>query len=219
MKKNKSEKSRGYRICYALFAGIVGFLLRIKVVNREKEPNEGSFLVCANHASASDPVVICYAFRKHQIRFMAKRELFKIPLLASLIKMLGAFPIDRSGADVGAIKSAVRMIGEGKCVGIFPQGHRYPEKDPRETATKSGAALIFSRARCDIVPVYIWRKKNKFRLFSRTYVIIGDRIPFDKLGFTEASTAEYKRMTEIVFERVCTLGEEFDPKSLKGKKK
>ena len=111
------------------------------------------------------------------------------------------------------------MIGEGKCVGIFPQGHRYPEKDPRETATKSGAALIFSRARCDIVPVYIWRKKNKFRLFSRTYVIIGDRIPFDKLGFTEASTAEYKRMTEIVFERVCTLGEEFDPKSLKGKKK
>lgn len=219
MKKNKSEKSRGYRICYALFAGIVGFLLRIKVVNRDKEPNEGSFLVCANHASASDPVVICYAFRKHQIRFMAKRELFKIPLLASLIKMLGAFPIDRSGADVGAIKSAVGMIGEGKCVGIFPQGHRYPKKDPRETATKSGAALIFSRARCDIVPVYIWRKKNKFRLFSRTYVIIGDRIPFDKLGFTEASTAEYKRMTEIVFDRVCTLGEEFDPKSLKGKKK
>ena len=219
MKKNKTEASRAYRVIYAIFAGIVGFLLRIKVVGRDKETDEGGFLVCANHTSASDPVVICYAFRKHQIRFMAKRELFKIPLLAQLIKMLGAFPIDRSGTDVGAIKHAVEMIGDGKCVGIFPQGHRYPEKNPRETGTKNGAALIFSRARCDIVPVYIWRKKNKFRLFSRTYVIIGDRIPFDELGFTEAGTAEYRRMTDIVFDKVCALGEEFDPKALKGNKK
>ena len=219
MKNNKTEKSRGYRICYALFAGIVGFLLRIKVVGREAEPDGGGFLVCANHASATDPVVICYAFRKHQIRFMAKLELFKIPLLSSLIKMLGAFPIDRSGADVGAIKHSVEMLGEGKCVGIFPQGHRYAGKEPRETGTKNGAALIFSRAKCDIVPVYIWRKKNKFRLFSRTYVIIGERIPFDTLGCTEPSTAEYKRMTEIVFDKICTLGEGFDPKALKGKKK
>ena len=219
MKKNKTEKSRAYRVCYTLFAGIVGFLFRIKVVNRNTEPDEGGFLVCANHASATDPVVICYAFRKHQIRFMAKRELFKIPLLSSLIKLLGAFPIDRSGADVGAIKHSVELLGEDKCVGIFPQGHRYPEKDPRETGTKNGAALIFSRAKCDIVPVYIWRKKNKFRFFSRTYVIIGERIPFDTLGFTEASTAEYRRMTDIVFDKVCALGEEFDPKALKGKKK
>ena len=219
MKKNKSEKSRFYRACYVLFAGIVGFILRIKVVNRDAEPkeDEGGFLVCANHVSASDPVVICYAFRKHQIRFMAKRELFKIPLLSSLIKMLGAFPIDRSGADVGAIKHAVSMIGDGKCVGIFPQGHRYPEKEPRETPTKNGAALIFSRAKCDIVPVYIWRKGNKFRLFRRTYVIIGERIAFDQLEFTEASTAEYKRMTELVFDKICAIGENFDPKAVKGK--
>ena len=219
MKKNKTEASRAYRVCYAIFAGIVGWILRIKVINRDLEPDEGGFLVCANHTSASDPVVICYAFCKHQIRFMAKRELFKIPLLAQLIKMLGAFPIDRSGADVGAIKHSVEMIGEGKCVGIFPQGHRYPKKNPRATGTKNGAALIFSRAKCDIVPVYIWRKKNKFRLFARTYVIIGERIPFESLEFTEASTAEYRRMTEIVFDKICTLGEEFDPKATKGKKK
>ena len=220
MKRNKSEKSRFYRVCYAIFAGIVGVILRIKVINREAEPSEeaGGFLVCANHVSASDPVVICYAFRKHQIRFMAKKELFKIPLLASLIKMLGAFPIDRSGADVGAIKQAVQMIGDGKCVGIFPQGHRYPEKNPRETGTKNGAALIFSRAKCDIVPVYIWRKNNKFRLFGRTYVIIGERIPFESLEFTEASTSEYRRMTEMVFDKICTLGESFDPKAVKGNK-
>lgn len=219
MKKNKPEASRAYRVCYAIFAGIVGWVLRIKVINRDAEPNDGGFLVCANHTSATDPVAIAYAFRKHQIRFMAKRELFKIPLLAQLIKMLGAFPIDRSGADVGAIKHAVEMIGEEKCVGIFPQGHRYPGQNPRETGTKNGAALIFSRSKCDIVPVYIHRKKNKFRLFCRTYVIIGERIPFESLEFSEAGTAEYRRMTESVFDKICTMGEGFDPKAIKEKKK
>jgi 1-acyl-sn-glycerol-3-phosphate acyltransferase len=150
---------------------------------------------------------------------MAKKELFKIPLLSSLIKMLGAFPIDRGGGDVSAIKKAVEMLGEGKCVGMFPQGHRYPGEDPRKTSTKNGAALIFSRAQADVVPVYIWRKGNKPRLFRRTYIIIGEKIPFESFECKEASTAEYKRMTDIVFDKICALGESFDPKSLKEKKK
>ena len=124
-----------------------------------------------------------------------------------------------SGADVGAIKRAVELLSDGKCVGIFPQGHRFPSADPRATGTKNGAALIFSRAKSDIVPVYIWRKKNKYTLFGRTYIIIGERIAFDSLGFTEASMAEYNRMTEVVFDKVCELGEGFDPKSAKEKKK
>ena len=155
MKRNNSENTRFYVVCYAIVAWIVGLIYRIKVIDRRNEPEEGGFMVCANHASAADPVLICYAFRRHQIRFMAKGELFKIPLLASLIKGLGAFPVSRSGADVGAIKRAVELLSDGKCVGIFPQGHRYPGEDPRATGTKNGAALIFSRAKSDIVPVYI----------------------------------------------------------------
>ena len=207
---NKSGSSRVYRVIYAIFSGIVGFVLRIKVINQDNEPTDGGFLVCANHVSATDAVVIPYAFRKHQIRFMAKKELFKIPLLAQLIKMLGAFPIDRKGNDVGAIKKAVEFLKEGKCVGIFPQGHRYPEVDPATTPTKNGAALIFTRAEADVVPVYIWRKKNKFKLFRKTFVIIGERIPFSEMEYNSAESGEYKRLTELVFERVCEMGAKFD---------
>ena len=224
MSKNKEKKQdpRGsafFRVIYATLSGVIRLIFRIKVVGRENEPNEGGYVVVANHVSATDPIIICYAFRKHQVHFMAKKELFGVPLFGRFIRMLGAFPIDRGGNDVGAIRTAVEIVEDGKALGIFPQGHRYPKQNPRETDTKNGAALIFSRAKCDVVPVYIWRKKNKFRLFSRTYVIIGERIPFDELGFTEANTAEYKRMTGIVFDKICTLGESFDPKSFKGKKK
>lgn len=208
--KKRSEGSRFYRACYAMFSKIVGWIFRITVINSENEPDEGGFLVCSNHIAASDAVIMCYAFRKHQVRLMAKKELFKIPLLASLIKMLGAFPVDRSGSDVGAIKKAVEMLKENKCVGIFPQGHRHPGVEPRTTETKNGAALISTRAEADMLPIYIWRKNNKPRLFRKTYVIIGERIPFDSLNYDASETGEYKRITDIVFDRICALGEGFD---------
>ena len=192
---------------YTLFAGVVKVFLNIRVVNPEKEPDEGGCLICANHVSAADAVVICYAFRKNQAHFMAKKELFKIPLLSGLIKLLGAFPVDRKGSDVGAIKKAIATVKEGKNVGIFPQGHRYPKVDPRSTPIKNGSGLIISRAECDVVPVYILRKKNTFRLFKKTYVIIGDKIDFATLKGKDNA-----EITNIVFDAICTIGENSDIK-------
>lgn len=218
MKKDKKEKkqkkdgesSRSYKVIYKIFAGIVSVIFNIRVRKLEEESDKGRFIVCANHTSATDPIVICYAFRKHQVRYMAKKELFKIPVLAPLIKLLGAFPVDRGGNDVGAIRKAVDMVKDGKCMGIFPQGHRYPCVDPRETKTKSGAALIATRAEADIIPAYIVRKNNKFKLFRKTYVIIGERIPFSELNYNKEADGEYARITSFVFDKICTLGEEFE---------
>ncbi len=217
-KKKNNESSAFYRVCYAIFAKLVGAILRIRVVGQENEPDEGGFIVCANHVSAADPIVLCYAFQKRQVRFMAKKELFKIPVFSSLIRMLGAFPIDRSGSDVGAIKAAVGLVSEGKSMGIFPQGHRYPRENPRETATKNGAALICTRAKADVVPVYIWRKNNKAKLFRKTYVIIGERIPYESFGYNTEENGEYARITDMIFDRICTLGENFSPEKNSKKK-
>ncbi len=225
MKKQKQKKtdergSKFFRVIYALLSGVVGLIFRIKVVNRDNEPAEGRYVVCANHISATDPIIVCYAFRKHQVHFMAKKELFKIPVFSGFIKMLGAFPIDRGGNDVGAIKNAVTIVESGRALGIFPQGHRYPEQNPRETKTKNGAALIATRAEADIVPVYIWRKGNRSGAFRRTYVIIGEKIPFSSLEYNKDANGEYSRITDIVFDRICTLGENFSPEQYKaGRKK
>ena len=209
-KRVKRKGSRAYRIIYALLAGIVGFLFGYKVINAERERDEGGYIVCGNHVSATDAIALCYAFRKNQVCFMAKKELFKIPGLAQLIRLLGAFPVDRSGSDVGAIKGAVKLVQDGKCLGIFPQGHRYPGENPRDTKTKNGMALIATRAKADIVPCYIWRKNNKFKLFRRTYIIIGEPIAFDSLGYDTEASGEYARITAMVFDKICTLGEEFE---------
>jgi 1-acyl-sn-glycerol-3-phosphate acyltransferase len=214
-KENKSKKRnpRGsviFRIVRVLLARIVGLIFRIKVVNKHNEPAEGGYIVCANHISATDPIMLCYAFKKHQIRFMAKKELFRIPVLAQLIRMLGAFPVDRGGGDVGAIKNAVSIVESGCCMGIFPQGHRYRGVDPRSTPTKNGAALISVRASAPVVPVYIWRKGKKGGAFRRTYVVIGEPIPFESFGYDKEVTGEYNRITSVIFDRICNLGEDFE---------
>ena len=223
-KKPKKGGSRAYRVIYAIFSGIVGFLFNIKVINKDREPDSGGSVVCANHVSATDPIALCYAFRKNQVHFMAKKELFKVPLLAQLIKVLGAFPVDRGGNDVGAVKTAISLVSEKKTMGIFPQGHRYVGVDPRCTKTKNGVALIATKTGADILPCYIWRKKNKFKLFRRTYVIIGDVIPFKDLSYDPESKGEYARITNLAFDKICALGEEFEAelnakKAKKGKKK
>lgn len=203
---------------YAIFAGVVSFIFNYKVVNQHNEPDEAGCIVCANHVSATDAIALCYAFKKNQVNLMAKKELFKIPLLAQLIKMLGAFPIDRGGSDVGAVKTAIGIVSSGKTLGIFPQGHRYPGENPRETKTKNGMALIATKAKADIVPAYIWRKKNRFKLFRRTYIILGEKISFDSLGYDPEAAGEYSRITEIVFDRICSIGEEFEREFINKKK-
>ena len=209
-KKQKKGGTRAYRAIYAFFSGIVGFLFNIRVVNAEREPDDGGYVVCANHVSATDPIALCYAFKKNQVFFMAKKELFKVPILAPLIKTLGAFPVDRSGSDVSAVKTAIALVNEKKSMGIFPQGHRYVGVNPRETKTKNGVALIATKTGADILPCYIWRKKNKFMLFRRTYVIIGEKIPFESLNYNPEANGEYARITDIAFDKICALGEEFE---------
>lgn len=208
-KKPKRSGTRAYRVIYAILSGIVGFVLNIKVINKNNEPDDSGCIVCANHSSGSDPVALCYSFRKNQVFFMAKKELFKIPLFAQLIRILGAFPVDRSISDVSAVKKAVSLVKDKHSLGIFPQGHRFKGENPRGTKTKNGMALIATRTEADIIPCYIWRKNNRSRIFRRTYVIIGERIPFESLEYNPDANGEYARITDIVFDKICKLGEDF----------
>ena len=210
-KKDVGRGSPFFRLAHGVLSGAIKLLFNVRIVNPENEPNEGKYIVCANHVSATDPIVICYAFKKHQVHYMAKKELFSIPVLSTLLRMLGAFPIDRGGSDVGAIKNAVNIVDSGKCLGIFPQGHRYPGENPRDTKTKNGAALVSAKTSADVVPVYLWRKNNDMKLFRRTYVIIGEKIPFEEFEYNKDESGAYAKMTDKIFDRICTLGESFDP--------
>ncbi|MBQ8746304.1 MAG: 1-acyl-sn-glycerol-3-phosphate acyltransferase [Clostridia bacterium] len=197
--------SKIYRIIYTIFVWPVRILFRIHVVNGEKMPKTGGCIVCANHTSMLD-VLILSAGLGRQIRYMAKKELFKIPLLKGLITILGAYPVDRGGADAASIRRTVSMIGNGELIGIFPQGTRHPGVDPATTEIKPGVGMITWHAKAMVVPAYIRAKGNRVRFFRKTELVLGDPIPFEQFAFEKGGRAEYVTASEKIFSEICALG-------------
>ena len=150
-------KSKAYINIKKWLAAPVRFLFRIKGHNVENEPDEseGPYVVIANHIANIDPISICAVIDKQQPHFMAKKELFKVPVLNKLITALGAYPVDRANADVGVIKRTIKMLEEGKCIGMFPQGHRMRGVDPRETSVKAGVGMIVAKTGATVFPCFI----------------------------------------------------------------
>ena len=119
-------KSVFYTIFHFLFLWPIRFIFRIRVRGMKNEPKkkEGPYLVCSNHQSVVDPIVICAATRRQQPHFMAKEELFRVPVMGRIVRWLGAYPVARGKNDVGAVKKTVHMLENGVSVGMFPQGTR-----------------------------------------------------------------------------------------------
>ena len=210
-KAKRSAKPMGgfYRFFRAVLYYPLCFLCNLRIKGRENEPTaeEGTYLVIAPHRTWADPIYLCAALRHWQPHFMAKQELFKIPLLRGLIRSLGAYPVNRGGADVGAIKRTIAMLKDGTCVGMFPQGHRYNKVDPRKTPVKTGAAMIALKAGVPILPVYIQVKDNRHFPFCKKTLIIGSPITPEEMNYNPEAPGEYQRVADYLFERLCELGD------------
>jgi 1-acyl-sn-glycerol-3-phosphate acyltransferase len=199
-----------YKVLKILFSRLLLWLYGMKVVGAENEPRleEGSYLLCANHLGALDPFCIAAALWQQKLCFMAKKELFKHKLPAWFFRSLGAFPIDRSGTNVSAVKDTIRMLQEGNCTALFPQGTRCPGQHPNETRIKSGAGLIAARAKVPVLPVLIQSKDWRVGFFHRTKIVIGKPImPEEYLPSEEGEHVNYAAVSQYIFNRICELEE------------
>ena len=200
-------KSKSYENLQKILGGLVRFIFRVHGHNVENEPGdgEGQYIIVSNHISNVDPILICSILKKQQPHYMAKKSLFKIPLLRGIIKAMGAFPVNRGGADVNAIKHAIKLLEDGKCVGIFPQGHRYQGVDPKTTDVKTGAAMLSCKTESQILPCFIKTKKRKISFLTRVDIIVGKPISFSSLAYDPEAKGEYARISSYIFEKVCEL--------------
>ncbi|MGD0112532.1 MAG: lysophospholipid acyltransferase family protein [Armatimonadota bacterium] len=125
---------------------------RWEVVGRERVPAEGGVLLIANHTSYVDPPIVGTASPR-PVNFMAKAELFRIPVLGWLIRRTHAFPVRRDTTDREALRRAIRLLRDGRVLLVFPEGTRSP--DGRVMEAEQGAAFIALSAGAHVVPVAI----------------------------------------------------------------
>lgn len=206
-----------YRTLYVLVGWFVRLIFNIRVVGRENEPEkgEGPFIICANHISATDPVAIGVSLRHIQPYFMAKSQLFKNRFLGWFFRNLGCFPVNRDGNDVGALKTTLKTVKDGKSIGIFPQGTRHPGVDPKKTKVRGGVGMICGYTGVAVLPIYIDTKDNTAKLFRRRTLIIGKPITPEEIAYVPRQAGEYDRISKLVFDRICGLGDEYKKKCKK----
>lgn len=115
---------------------------------RGRVPRRGGLLILSNHLADVDPIVIQLGCPR-MIHFMAKSELFDIPVLRTLIKWYHAFPVKRGEPDRGAIKHAIELVSAGEAVCIFPEGQLSETGELQPLLP--GAALIVRKAGVPVV--------------------------------------------------------------------
>jgi 1-acyl-sn-glycerol-3-phosphate acyltransferase len=182
-------------------------LFRVTVIHPENEPldeNIKSYVACINHSSNWDPIIIGACMHR-PLRYMAKAELFKIPVLSWLVKLFGAYPVKRDTADVLSVRTTISILENGEVVGMHPEGRRAKKVPPFEVPLKSGVAMVAIRAKTGILPVTVITKGYKVRMFRKTIVVFGKYIPFEELEEMakecgDISSIEiYKKITDKVY--------------------
>lgn len=141
-----------YQIVRVIIFLLAKIIFRLRIVGYSNIPKEGGVMIAANHVSYLDPPLIGCSISR-MANFMAMSELFNNPFCGAIYKTLGAFPVKRRGADIGAIKHAVRLLRKGKVVIIFPEGTRSPDGSLQEP--KGGVGMIVALSKVKVIPTFI----------------------------------------------------------------
>ena len=192
--------SRLYRSYYRLARFFIGLFCRFSVSGAAYIP-EGAALVCGNHSSNLDPFLVAFALGIHNhAHIIAKAELYKIPVVSSILRKLEMIRVDRGISDLAAVKDSLRYLKNGEKVVIFPEGTRVSEDDA--ASAKIGAIKLAERASVPILPVFIPRKKPLFRRIS---IVIGESYVLEKQD-KKRTPDDYERLTVDLMERIKSLG-------------
>ena len=184
-----------YRFACLVLRFLFHVFYRVNISGTEHIPQEGAFILCSNHIHSWDPAVLAIAM-KRQLRFMAKKELFRNRIFAKLFLAVGAFPVDREAADISSYRIAMQALKSGMGLLVFSQGTRMQKLNIK--GAKGGVALFAVKSRAPIIPAGI---SGSYRAFSKLNVRFGPPITLEKYYDERLKTDQIEEiMSEIMSE-------------------
>lgn len=189
-----------YLLVFYVVRPIFFLIFPYKIIGRGDNIPQDAAIICANHSSFNDALYAAFALgSQHHLRFMAKIELSRIPILGWILAKIGVFFVDRGNADSSAIRTMMKILKEGGKVMMFPQGTRVSEDEG--AAAKTGAVRLASKLSVPILPVYIPVNKKPFR---RTTVVIGEPYIIDRTLKEDSDVLSAELMDRIASLKAVT---------------
>ncbi len=198
------KKPITYRIVRSVGMVFLKIFYPYDVENGYSLPADQGVIVCSNHISNIDPVLINVT-QNRLLHFMAKKELFKNKLFGAVIRGCGAFPVDRGHDGGKAVGTAEELLNNENCLGIFIEGTR--SKTGEFGKPRSGALRIAFATKKPIVPCCITGKDIFLKPFKKIKITYGEPLTCDDLGLVEGSMREYRIAGEIVMKKIAELRE------------
>ena len=203
-----------YAICKPIVVVIMKLLFRLEARGTEHVPATGPFLIVANHSSFLDPPLVG-GMTPRRLTFLAKAELFRVPVFGALIRRLGSQPLRRDGGDVAALRTAQRVLQDGGALLVFPEGTRGDEGVLRPA--KPGAALLAMQTGVPVVPAYVrgsgraWPRGQRLPRPAKVVVTFGP-----PLSFARPTGADRKAQYEAASRRMMAAIAELKDEAVRG---
>lgn len=176
---------------------------KVKYIGLENIPKDGAFILAANHIHSYDPIMLSLATPR-TIHFMAKSELFHLPIVARIMRRLNSFPIRRGTSDFTSLDFAEKIIENGWIMGIFPEGTRSRKLTPQKE--KTGVAYLANRTKSSVLPVSIYQDPDEKAFRHRITVRFGEIIRYDEMPFVEEySPKKSKEAAAMIMNRIVEL--------------
>jgi 1-acyl-sn-glycerol-3-phosphate acyltransferase len=174
---------------------------RMRVYGADRLPSDGGYVLASNHASWSDPFVVGMLVAPRVLYYMAKRELWSVPVVGQLIPYTGSFPVDRGQPDRTALRAARAVLDHGEALGVFIEGTR--QKTGEIGEARAGAAMLAIRAGTPVVPVTVRGTANHTRNpFNPTSIAVGMPLDLSHLG---KGGAAYRAGADLIADELRRL--------------
>lgn len=196
-----------YHFAKSMAYGVLKPLYRVEIIGRENFPKDGGVLLCTNHIDALDPPMVGITAPR-PVNFMAKEELFNLPVLKGILPKVHAFPVKRGLSDRQALRTAVNLLKDDQVVGLFPEGTR--NKTGKLGKGFSGAGFFALRGgNAVVVPCAI---VGPYKIFRKLKIIYGE--PIDMTPYRESKTKP-EEVTEVIMSHIQMLLDEYHPSNKK----
>ena len=206
-----------YFLGHSFFKLIFEIIYRRKVIGAENIPQDGPALICANHQSFIDPPLVGSSV-KRPVHYMARHDLFTVPVLGWLISRVNAFPVKRSGGgDPAAFKNIFRLLEDKEIVLLFPEGTR--SRDGYLQKPLPGAGMIIYQAKVPVIPCYVHGSRevlprgSKFLHYHPLLVTFGSPIDFSAYYQKEKSKDLYREMSAKIMLEIANLKAQVNDKN------
>lgn len=178
-------------------------LMGWKMQGVENMPAEGPVILAINHVSFWDPIVAASSLPR-QVFFMAKEDLFAIPVLGRIFLKLGAFPVKRGQGDINAIRQSLRILKEGRVLGLFPEGSR--SKTGTIQKGLPGMVLLMEKSKASVVPIKVYGTRHLLtKGWGNLAVVVGKPLTAEMLKAPEGVENRREWVAERIMQAMLEL--------------